>query len=129
MLDLVNKERAKKGLVALKASAMLERSAQAHANDMLKKKYFSHTSLDGKNAEARIRAAGYLVLPCTACTVQFYVGENIAKGQKTVDNTMRAWMASKVHRENILKPEFREMGMGYAGGIWVQNFGGIIVSR
>ncbi|NOS67167.1 MAG: hypothetical protein HOO67_02270 [Candidatus Peribacteraceae bacterium] len=128
VLDLVNRERKKKGLPALKSNPLLERSAQAHADNMVKQKFFSHESPDRAKPEDRIRAAGYFVKPCN-CAVTFSYGENIAKGQKTAKDVMTAWMNSKIHRDNILKREFTDLGVGFAGGLWVQNFGGIAVER
>lgn len=124
-LSLVNKERKKRGLVPLTRNAFLEHAAQAHADDMVKRKFFSHQSPEGKTAEDRIRAVGYLAKPCEHCAVSFTYGENIAKGQKNAKDVITSWMHSKMHRENILKREFKEFGLGYAGDVWVQNFGGV----
>ena len=127
VLDLVNVERKKRGLSLLTRNPLLEKSAQAHADDMVKRNYFSHTSPDGSTPEDRIRATGYLAKPCTNCSVSFSYGENIAKGQRDAKEAMADWMSSKIHRDNILQRDFKEFGLGYAGDVWVQNFGGITV--
>jgi uncharacterized protein YkwD len=52
-------------------------------------------------------------------------GENIAKGQKTAEAVMTAWMASDGHRKNILSAEYTEIGVGFAQGEathWTQIF-------
>jgi uncharacterized protein YkwD len=39
---------------------------------------------------------------------------------------MRGWMNSSGHRANILNPNFRDIGIGYAQGnspYWTQKFG------
>ena len=123
ILELTNAERQKKNLPPLTKNAILERTAQAHAEDMRAKNYFSHKNGQGKEPSARIRDAGYFVIPCTACAYSFSSGENIAKGQRTAKSVMQAWMNSPVHRDNILRANFRELGVGYTGDIWVQNFG------
>ena len=41
-------------------------------------------------------------------------GENIAKGQKTPEEVMNAWMNSPGHRANILNPDFTKLGLGVA---------------
>ena len=128
VLDLVNQERRKRGLSAMKSNPLLDLSAQRHAQDMLKRKFFSHQNTNGLKPEDRIRAVGYFTPPCN-CAVHFAYGENIAKGQKTPTEVMNAWMHSTVHRSNILKSDFKELGIGYAGGVWVQNFGGITIER
>ena len=61
----MNVERKKRGLSLLTRNPLLEKSAQAHADDMVKRNYFSHTSLGGSTPEDRIRATGYLTKPCT----------------------------------------------------------------
>ena len=49
-------------------------------------------------------------------------------GQPDAAAVVKAWMNSQGHRENILRPEFTEIGIGvrYENGqmYWVQNFGG-----
>jgi uncharacterized protein YkwD len=57
------------------------------------------------------------------------VGENIAYGYPTARAVMRAWMNSRGHRRNILRPGYTHVGLGLAqtpSGVlyWVQNFGG-----
>lgn len=59
VLKLTNTARANAGCGALVANAALPRAAQGHATDMATKKYFSHTSLDGRTWDQRIRNAGY----------------------------------------------------------------------
>ena len=128
IVSLVNQERAKKGLQPVKENAMLDRAAQLHAEDMLKKNYFSHTSKDGRSPTARMQAAGYKAPVCN-CTIQTAYGENIARGQTSPADAMNAWMHSPVHRANILYPSFKEIGVGMAGGFWVQTFGLLSVQK
>ncbi len=112
----------------MKASTILNLSAQRHAQDMLKRKYFSHETPEKKKPEDRIRAVGYFTPPCN-CSVRFSYGENIAKGQKSPRDVMNSWMNSTVHRTNILKRDFKELGVGYAGDVWVQNFGSVNIGK
>ena len=128
VLDLVNQERRKRTLPMMKQNSLLDLAAQHHAEDMAKRGFFSHQTPDGRGPEDRIRATGYFAKPCE-CSYNFSYGENIAKGQKTPRDVMKAWMNSKIHRENILKPDFNELGVGYAGGMWVENFGGVRIEK
>jgi uncharacterized protein YkwD len=123
ILDRVNAARRKAGAPPLRASPLLDQSAQKHAEDMLARGYFAHESPDGKTVRERAREAGYDWRT---------IGENIAEGQLTVDEVMDTWMKSPDHRRNILEPGFTELGVGLVankgkGGryrvIWVQNFG------
>ena len=56
---------------------------------------------------ARTREAGYAADS---------VGENIARGQRSVEEVMEGWMASPEHKKNILDPKFTEAGFGVALG-------------
>src|SRR5262249_22009106 len=103
-------------------SAELDHAAQHHAEDMLARGYFEHTSPDGDTVRERTHDYGYRWRA---------VGENIALGQLTVDQAMDSWMKSPEHRDNILDGEYRDLGVGLAMGesrkgfriLWVQVFG------
>lgn len=51
-------------------------------------------------------------------------GENIAKGQRTPQQVVNAWMNSEGHRANILNGNFTHIGVGYVeqGNHWTQQF-------
>ncbi|KAE8883302.1 hypothetical protein PF005_g638 [Phytophthora fragariae] len=121
MLNAVNKERTSRGLPALCMNKKLEDAAQGHSNDMAAHDYMSHTGSDGSTMSQRIKAAGY---KRTAC------GENVAAGHTSVEQVVAAWMASKHHRDNILRAKFTMFGCGYTYNenstyqhYWTQNFG------
>ncbi|SHF54657.1 CAP domain-containing protein [Ornithinibacillus halophilus] len=113
--QLVNQERAKHGLSALKHRADIKNVAEKKAMDMINSNYFSHTSPNYGSPFDMLKTFG--ISYRTA-------GENIAKGQKTPQEVMNAWMNSSGHRANILKPEFDSIGVGYHQGAWVQMFTG-----
>ena len=115
VIDLSNVPRLLKGCPALKPSERLKKAAQGHADDMSAKRYFSHTSRDGRTFDQRIKAAGW----------KKPGGENIARGFSATTAVVTAWMDSPGHRRNILDCKFRYIGVGYAakGNYWVQNFG------
>jgi len=107
ILDLTNKERARKKLAPLKANAVLCKVARAHSANMAKKNQMNHV-LDGKNPAERALEAGYDYK---------HVGENL--GESVGDPpppaaVVRGWMNSQHHRDNILKPEYTEIGLGIA---------------
>ncbi len=115
VFELTNTERAKNGLNLLELDNNLIKSAQGHAEDMYNNSYFSHTSLDGRTLSDRI----------LKYSKEFnFMGENIAKGQNSPKSVIDSWMASQGHRENILNPNYKKIGIGYYKGYWVQNFGG-----
>lgn len=117
VIALTNRDRAAAGCLPLTAQALLDESAQEHAEEMSRKVYFSHASLDGRTFDQRIRDTGYQGRE---------LGENIASGFATADEVQTAWMATPAHRKNILDCAFREIGVGFApnGQYWVVNFGG-----
>ena len=90
-------------------------AARFHSQEMITNKYFNHDSKDAsgtsyENAFQRIKRFGY-----TADSPGGWVGENIA-GCSTVEIAMNLWMNSTGHRENIMKKEFTEIGVGIKVG-------------
>jgi uncharacterized protein YkwD len=113
LLELTNKEREKEKLPPLKPNALLFQAARAHSANMAKQDKLEHV-LDGKNPGQRVKATGY---------TSSETGENISWGKDiTLEGVIKGWMDSKVHRENILKPGFKEIGLGYVrtpnGEVW-----------
>lgn len=115
VIDLVNKERANAGLQPLKSDAALNKVAMIKAKDMYDNNYFSHQSPTLGSPFDLMRAQG--INYNTA-------GENIAKGQRTPQEVMNAWMNSDGHRKNIMSSSFTSIGVAYYNGVWVQAFTG-----
>jgi len=100
----------------------LGETALAHSNDMATQQYFGHAAKDGSVVGDRARRAGY---------AWSRIGENIAAGQHSPQETLDSWLTSPGHCANIMTPEFTEMGAAYgrspgpnAGIIyWTQVFG------
>ncbi len=116
VLNLVNAERAKNNLSPLTLSSSVSKVAQIKAEDMKNNNYFSHTSPTYGSPFEMLKQFG--VSYKTA-------GENIAKGQKTPEAVVNAWMNSAGHRANILNKNYTQLGVGYTGGsspYWVQMF-------
>jgi uncharacterized protein YkwD len=121
VVRLVNLEREIANLHPLAWDNALGAAAWDHSTDMAQQNYFSHTSLDGRQFNQRIAAAGY---PYSTG------GENIAAGYSTPQALMNGWMNSSGHRANILNASFCDIGVGYAFGsassyrhYWTQDFG------
>jgi uncharacterized protein YkwD len=114
-LCLVNRERARRRLPALRSHRRLGRPAGAHAADMVAHRYFAHDSRSGKSVTDRLRASGF-VRPNRS----WAVGENIAWGAaslSTARSIVAAWMKSPPHRAAILDRRFRHAGIGIALGL------------
>jgi hypothetical protein len=120
--SLTNQQRQKNGLPELAVSPLLTEAAQLKANDMATKSYYAHVGPDGKTPLDWLKAAGYNYLNA---------GENLVIDRDTSKEAVAAWMNSPEHRENILRPQFTEIGIGVAKGKYdgldtifvVQEFG------
>lgn len=109
MLQVLNKERTSRGLVALVSDTALREVARAYSEDMFRRGYFSHDNPEGEDPFDRMDKAGI---------VYGFAGENLALAPST-SLAMEGLMNSKGHRENILRPEFRKIGIGVIdGGIY-----------
>ncbi len=116
ILDLVNAERAKAGLSAVKLLDDVTAAANIRAKEI--ETVFSHTRPDGTSCFTVLDKAGYRTM-----------GENIAMGHKTPEEVMKGWMNSEGHKKNILTKDFTGLGLGVyktsSGTMcWVQLFVG-----
>ena len=110
---LINKERENHGLPSLTWDAYVANIARAHSTDMMQNNFFSHTNLADQRPGDRVRAAG----------IAFnYLAENIARGFRTSESVVAAWMASPSHRDAILSEMPERMGIGVNGNVWTVNF-------
>jgi len=110
-LAKVNEIRIANGLSAVSYSSSLETTSIVRANEITSK--FSHTRPDG--------SAWYTV------NADLQYGENLAEGYSTADDVVNAWMASKKHRENILRSDFTTCAISATTKngrtYWAQEFG------
>lgn len=113
VVTLVNQERAKAGLSPLTVNTALSAMALDKAKDMYNNGYFDHTSPTYGSPFDMMTQYGIRYT---------YAGENIAKGQQTPAAVMTAWMNSAGHRQNILSPNYSQIGVAYYNGEWVQEF-------
>jgi len=110
-------------------------SAYEHSSDLAYSNTFDHLGsgtehdITGNNNNKRslfferIEANGY---------VNYHiVGENIAGGQSSIDEVMKALLNSPKHCTNIMNPDYKEVGIAIVvnpdseyGIYWTQNFGG-----
>lgn len=123
-VELANQERVKAGLNPLKWNDELAASGAAYAKEMASETFFSHTGRDGSTPTDRAKRAGYPAYGWGG----LYVGENLGRGYNTAESVHQAWMASEGHRQNLLLPKYREIGIGLAKAAdgtlyWAQEFG------
>lgn len=122
VIKYVNESREAQGLPDLIKNEKLTEVAQAKLDDMIKNKYFAHTSPSGINPWYWFEKIGYDYQ---------YAGENLAINFTTAEAQQKAWMESLTHRKNILNPNYNEVGVAIGAGeingevsiIAVQEFG------
>lgn len=114
-LELTNQDRMRHGLPRLRADSLLSKAAQKHAEDMLRRNYFSHYSPEGKTPSDRFAAVGgrngaaenLLVLRDSSL-----IGAEL--GYKRLAYFERGWMSSPGHRQNLLDRRYGRFGFGVA---------------
>ncbi|MDH7478778.1 MAG: CAP domain-containing protein [Syntrophomonadaceae bacterium] len=118
VFELTNAERVKAGLAPLRWNWELARVARFKSQDMRDRSYFSHNSPTYGSLFTMMKNFG---IKYSAA------GENIAAGYSSAQAVVQGWMNSSGHRQNILNPNFNQIGIGYAAGgsyrhYWTQMF-------
>ena len=103
---MINEQRAIRGLDALASNASLQKASKRHTKAMIAEGCLAHRCGDEPNLEDRLRRAGYFkgarswqYAESTGCGLS---------AQAMVSN----WMKTKYHRINILREEFKDVGVG-----------------
>jgi uncharacterized protein YkwD len=110
----VNRQRAMRGRAPVRLSQRLSRAAILHSQDMTQHTFFSHTSSNGMNVRERVARTGYLR------DGRSLVAETLAWGSAELAapaQLVRALMGSPSHKQVVLDPRFRDVGVGLAGGV------------
>ena len=107
LLNSTNAERIKYGLEPLVLNNQLMQAAQDKANDVFAKNYWAHYAPDGTSPWYFFQKANYQYL---------FAGENLAKDFDNSQAVVNAWMNSPTHRENLLKPEYQDIGFAIMEG-------------
>ncbi len=105
LLADTNADRSANGVANLNLNDKLDAAAQAKADDMATRDYWSHYTPDGNPPWIFVANQGYSYQK---------LGENLATGFSDEQSTLDGWMASPPHRENLLDPAFKEVGFGFA---------------
>ncbi len=122
LVRLTNEKRKEEGLKPLVLNQELTDAAQAKASYMFEKNFWAHVAPDGTTPWYFIKNAGYEYQ---------YAGENLARGFNTAEDVTKAWMESPTHKENLLSPNYTDIGFAVAEGsltgsdtvLVVQEFG------
>jgi uncharacterized protein YkwD len=115
VVELVNAQRARYGLPALRWEARLASAAADYATYLAESGLFSHFAEDGAGLAQRDEAHGYAEWS--------FLGENLARGFATPEEVVAAWLASPSHRANLLAVEACHVGIGRATSYWAMEIG------
>jgi hypothetical protein len=127
LLSDTNAQRTALGLSPLTLNSQLSAAAAQKATDMFAKGYWAHNSPTGSTPWDFISGSGYHYV---------VAGENLAKNFTTSQAVVDAWMASPTHRDNMVKPSYRDIGFAVVNGklngeettLVVQMFGSTVES-
>lgn len=108
IIILTNIERRKVGLNDLIENELLDKAAEAKANDLIEKNYWAHIAPDGTTPWDFIKKSGY---------EYEYAGENLGRGYSYPSETVNAWMISKEHKDNILSSNYKDIGVSIKNGV------------
>ena len=120
MFDLHNSTRRAHGRRALCLSPVLTLAARSRSQDMLNRGYFSHYTPGGVTVIDQLKRKGYYSYDPSDYHM---LGENIAMGgdgkdEDTPEHLFTGLMHSEGHRENILRADFGEVGVGARSGTY-----------
>lgn len=110
LVEETNAQRATASLGTLALNQKLNAAAQAKAEDMAARNYWSHNTPEGNPPWTFFSNAGYEYKAA---------GENLAYGFDSSNATIVAWMNSPGHRANIMNTTYTEVGFGIAN---VENY-------
>lgn len=112
---LLNRARHRHGVRHLRTNGRLKRAAEKHTDYMKRHRCFSHRCPGEPSFVSRLERVSYVV----GGLRRWKIGENIAWAgghQGTPKAIVRDWMRSPGHRANILDPQYRHVGVGFASG-------------
>ena len=110
-----NSARAQNGVASLQINSKLAAAAQAKADDMASRNYWSHNTPEGNPPWTFVTAQGYSYQK---------LGENLAAGFSDEQSAINGWMGSPPHRDNMLDSAFLEVGFGWASNPNYTSAGG-----
>lgn len=115
---LINAQRARHGLPALRRDWRLTRIARTHAGDIVKYQFIGHDSPAHGSLLQRVKRSGY------GRNRRLTFGEILGAGRgrfSTPRSIVREWMKRPIHSKAILYPTFRAMGVGAHVGMPSHN--------
>jgi uncharacterized protein YkwD len=99
LVGAINSVRTLHRLPKLCVDVRLVRAARSHSRDMLRHHYFGHGNFGGRMWRFRVRG--------TVFAENLYWGSGVASANAAV----AGWLASPPHRQNLLDPQLRRVGV------------------
>jgi uncharacterized protein YkwD len=114
ILELVNIERANKRIGPLQPDGTLQTTAREHSDDMFVRSFFDHNDPDGFSPADRIAQAHRQLIGLTSENIWMGTNIDLSDKKRVAAAIMNSWMHSTEHRENILRKEYTNLGVGVA---------------
>lgn len=108
LISDTNQERQTHNVGVLKVNEQLNKAAAAKAAYMFKYNFWAHVAPDGTTPWYFFTNAGYEYR---------YAGENLARDFNDSEAVVTAWMNSPSHRENLLNPNYTDIGFAVVNGV------------
>lgn len=115
VISLTNLERTKAGVRPLQPNELLSLAAQKKADSMIETGVFEHYyESQGEliNPWQFILDSGY---------EYYHAGENLGRGFSEADTLVEAWIDSPTHKENLLNPDYTEIGVAVVQGPYLEK--------
>lgn len=107
VIRITNQKRVEVGLSPLTVNPNLSKAALAKGTDMINRDYWAHVAPDGTEPWKFFGDVGYKYR---------YAGENLARDFTNPSSAVDGWMASESHRDNLLSPKYKEIGVAVVEG-------------
>lgn len=109
IIDLTNAKRTDNRQTALSVNTELTMAAYTKAQDMIDHGYFDHYGPQGQTPWQYILSQGYDYQSA---------GENLAIDFQAAEDLIDAWLKSATHRDNILDPDYQDIGVAVLDGVF-----------
>ncbi len=104
VIALINAERMAQGLAAYSVDSRLTAAARVQGTDMACNHFTSHTGSDGSTVRDRVARQGY---------TWSWIGETYYAAHGGAQTAFDWWKNSTPHRNNLLSPNYTQLGVGY----------------
>ena len=105
VIELINQERALRGVHPLQHDPRLDVAAQRHSDDEAEHDFVGHDGTDGSTFWSRVTDVGF---------EPQILGEVLTAGNPNADSAVNAWFTSPPHHEILMYPDLAWIGVGHS---------------